>query len=354
MRPWVYVNNHKQTSEKSQQYAGSFVIILVMEYESRRSRRLRLERERRRQNQQKVVRFFVCVALLVVVSIVVGMVGRANMDGAGSNETKQVATDSADTDVANEEAQKLSPIEVLKRDLPAKLADINQQLGITTSADLGYGDLPAGTSTAISVVDLTNGWGRYDYNADVQFTSASTYKLYVAYSMIRDVEQGRRNWSSSLNGQTFESCLNTMIINSDNACPESYLVSNGYSVVNRRIREIGVSDQTQLALYDVRTTASDLSLMLERLYKGELMSEDNKNRLLSLMERQVYRWGIPTGVGDRGVVYDKVGWLDMLEHDAAIVSSDEGDYVLVIMTNGESREYLAKVSEYIHTVMTDN
>ena len=56
----------------------------------------------------------------------------------------------------------------------------------------------------------------------------------------------------------------------------------------------------------------------------------------------------------RGVVYDKVGWLDMLEHDAAIVSSDEGDYVLVIMTNGESREYLAKVSEYIHTVMTDN
>lgn len=325
-----------------------------MEYESRRSRRLRLERERCRQNRQKVVRFFACVALLVVVSIVVGAAGRASMDEAGGNEVKQATTGGVSAEVANEEAQKLTPIEILKRDLPTKLADINQQLGITASTDLGYGDLPAGTSTAISVVDLTNGWGRYDYNANVQFTSASTYKLYVAYAMIQDVEQGRRNWNSSLNGQTFESCLSTMIINSNNACPESYLVSNGYSVVNRRIREIGISDQTQLALYDVRTTAGDLSLTLERLYKGELMSEDNKNRLLSLMEQQVYRWGIPTGVGDRGVVYDKVGWLDMLEHDAAIVSSDKGDYVLVIMTNGESREYLAKVSEYIHTVMTDN
>lgn len=239
---------------------------------------------------------------------------------------------------------------VLAEALPARLTEINSQLGITERS--GLADLPDYTATAVAMIDLSDrGYSSVMYNADVQFTSASTYKIFVAYAMINDVETGRRTWSSAINGTTWDTCLSRMIINSDNACPEAYLASIGYSKFNEIVQSLGVSDKTAFQPYDMRTTAGDLALVLQKLYQGELMSEENKSKLLDLMSRQIYRQGIPTGIGAAGVVYDKVGFMDDLLHDAAIVHSDAGDYVLVIMTNGESWEYIAQVAAYVNGML---
>ncbi len=325
-----------------------------MAYETRRSRRLRLERERRLQNRRRVLGFFGLLIGLVVFAAIVIYIGRQDLNKQlGQAQTTNTETsDNDDKAVDEPEVEAPTPDNgaVLAEALPARLTEINSQLGITERS--GLADLPDYTATAVAMIDLSDrGYSSVMYNADVQFTSASTYKIFVAYAMINDVETGRRTWSSAINGTTWDTCLSRMIINSDNACPEAYLASIGYSKFNEIVQSLGVSDKTAFQPYDMRTTAGDLALVLQKLYQGELMSEESKSKLLDLMSRQVYRQGIPTGVGSAGVVYDKVGFMDDLLHDAAIVHSDAGDYVLVIMTNGESWEYIAQVAAYVNGML---
>ena len=321
-----------------------------MAYETKRSRRLRLEREQRRRNQRRVLSFFGALVGLAAFAGIAIYIGRQDLNqqlGQTKSADAEQVDDSSDEAVGDADDVDIKD-SVLAAALPDELAGINARLGIT--AQSGLADLPSQTATAVAVVDLSNrGYSNVMYNADTQFTSAST--------MIHDVETGRRTWSSSINGTTWDTCLSRMIVNSDNACPEAYLVSTGYSSFNEIVQSLGVSDQTVLYPYDMRTTAGDLAMVLQKLYRGELMSEENKNK----------RQGIPTGIGDSGVVYDKVGFLDGLLHDAAIVQvgfldgllhdaaivhTDAGDYVLVVMTNGESWSYIAEVAKYVNSMLS--
>ena len=63
------------------------------------------------------------------------------------------------------------------------------------------------------------------------------------------------------------------------------------------------------------------------------------------MQRNIYRQGIPAGAS--GSVADKVGFLNGLLHDAAIVYSPKGTYALVIMTDGSSWAEIADITRQI-------
>ena len=64
------------------------------------------------------------------------------------------------------------------------------------------------------------------------------------------------------------------------------------------------------------------------------------------MKRQVYRKGLPAGVGVP--VADKVGFLEGYLHDSAIVYSPKGVYILVIYSNGSSWGAIADAAKKIH------
>lgn len=322
-----------------------------MQYETRRQARLRLERDRREALRRRLwayVRTVVALAIFAAVAIFIGtrdQSGELTLLGPSSPEHVK---DDKNTEQSSQKTTNLG--EQITAALPGQIDSINRNLQI--SQQTGLADLPNHTAVAVATIDVSgHNRGNVSYNATTQFTSASTYKIFVAYAMIKDVESGRRTWHSSLNSTTWETCLNRMIINSDNACPEAYIALTNYNSFNQRIHdELGVSQATQLKPYDLRTTAADLAMVLQKLYAGQLTNEDNKNRLLSLMEQQIYRQGIPTGLGDGAKVADKVGFLDSLLHDAGIVHSDKGDYVMVIMTNGESWPFIAQLANYIHGV----
>lgn len=324
-----------------------------MRYETRRERRLRIENDRRAAMRRRLAAFTRTVAALTVFAVVTIFIGTRDQTGqitlfgpSEPSEIKQAATNQDGQAAAK--SKELTAAEKVTQGLSGQIDQFNDELQIASRT--GLADLPNRTAVGVATIDLANnGRGNVNYNATTQFTSASTYKIYVAYAMVNDVETGKRNWNSRLNGTTWETCLNRMIINSDNACPEAYIALYGYNSFNARIHnELGVSDQTQLAAYNMRTTAADLAMVLQKLYQGKLMTEDNKNRLFSLMQQQIYRQGIPAGVGQGVAVSDKVGFLDSLLHDAAIVHSAKGDYVMVIMTNGESWPFIAKVAGYIN------
>ena len=165
--------------------------------------------------------------------------------------------------------------------------------------------------------------------------------------MIHAVETGQVTWDSALNGMTLSSCMATMIINSDNSCPEAWLARYGFSTVAQQAHDIGAAN-TNFVPYGMTTTANDLATVLKGFYSNSIASPDSTDQLFSLMETQVYREGIPAGIGSDGVVQDKVGFMDGLLHDAAIVRSDKGDYAMVIMTDGSSWNKIAQASLLIY------
>ena len=184
-------------------------------------------------------------------------------------------------------------------------------------------------------------------NGGKQYHPASTYKLFVAYSVLKRVDNGQMSLGQTTSGgQTLAQCLDNMIVNSDNACAEWFGQGIGWNTLTNEARAIGASSTTLSKPFV--STANDLALFLQKLESNQLgLSEPSRARLLDAMKRQVFRKGIPAGVGVP--VADKVGFLEGYLHDAAIVYSPSGVYVLVIMSNGSSWAQIADAARQIQT-----
>jgi beta-lactamase class A len=204
---------------------------------------------------------------------------------------------------------------------------------------------------AISLRQLGgNGWNA-STNGGKVYTPASTYKLFVAYALLKQIENGQRSWTDDATaGQNISQCFDNMIINSDNACAEWFGGVIGWKTITDMIHAVGLSNATSLNTpQGFVATADDEALFLTKLQTGQLLNPDSTSRLLSVMQRQVYRSGIPAGAG--ATVADKVGFLNGLLHDAAIVYAPSGTYVLVIMTNGSSWGQIADATRQIAALL---
>lgn len=197
-------------------------------------------------------------------------------------------------------------------------------------------------SYGVSMVELDGKKRRTDYNADAQFVTASTYKMFVAYSLMKQIDSGKRDWDSNA------TCFNKMISQSDNACAESFLNSLGLSTVTKDVQAIGLANSTFMKAGGPFTTAKDLTLLTGMVATGQNFSPTNQQRLISAMKGNVFRKGIPAGV--QGTVADKVGFIDDLLHDTAIVYGPNGTYILTIMTKGASWGSIADLARQLDTL----
>jgi beta-lactamase class A len=188
-----------------------------------------------------------------------------------------------------------------------------------------------------------------DYNSRESFITASTYKLFVAYSTLKRVEKGEWKWSDEVTGgRNLSICFDDMIVKSDNACAEAMYKKIGYQKVIDEARALGLSDTT-LASDGQRTSAGDLALFLNKLEnKGLGLKDESRSRLIDAMKRNVYRSGVPAGAS--GAVANKVGFLNGLLHDASLVYSPKGTYVLVIMSEGSTWANIAELTRKIEAL----
>lgn len=195
------------------------------------------------------------------------------------------------------------------------------------------------------------GQGRIaQYNGSRVFVTASTYKLFVAYGVLKRVDAGTWKWSDkNINGgRNLSTCFDDMIVKSDNECAKAMLLKIGLKTLTNEIQALGLRSSTFLHS-NIESTPGDLRSYLIMLQNGTLpISSSSRTRLLDAMKRQVYRQGIPAGAS--GTVADKVGFLWALLHDAAIVYSPKGTYVLVIMTDGSSWANIADLTRKIESL----
>jgi len=212
-----------------------------------------------------------------------------------------------------------------------------------------YAETHPGTY-GVALTELSGQYRRATYNSDQSFTSASTYKLFVAYSTLLRVEAGSWQWSDQIQGgRSLATCFDDMIVKSDNACGEALLTKIGYAAITNEAHAIGCDDTSFMGKDGIKTTADDLSLLLGMVQAGQVLGQQpSRDRLIDAMKRNVYRQGIPKGVSS--VVADKVGFMDALLHDAAIVYGPTGPYTLVIMTNGSSWANIAELTRQIEAL----
>lgn len=199
----------------------------------------------------------------------------------------------------------------------------------------------------VQLIELSGNRRRAAYNESKQFVTASTYKLFVAYGTLKKIEANEWQWSnSSAGGRDTAACFDDMIVKSDNACAEALLQRYGYSNLTRDIRALGLSSASGFIGDGPKSTAADLALFMAMLESGQMpIQPASRDRFLGALRRNTYRQGIPAGAN--GQVADKVGFLNGLLHDAAIVYSPSGTYVLVVMTDGSSWANIAELTRQI-------
>lgn len=203
----------------------------------------------------------------------------------------------------------------------------------------------------VSLIELSGRYRRAAYNSTKSFTTASTYKLFVAYSTLKRVESGAWHWTDQIHGgRDLAKCFDDMIVVSDNECAHALLVKIGFTAITNEAKEIGCTSTSFLGSDAIKTTPADLALILAQLQTGQILSQQSsRDRWIDAMKRNIYRQGIPKGVANY-VVADKVGFLDGLLHDAGIVYTSSGPYVLAIMTDGSSWANIAELTRQIEAL----
>jgi beta-lactamase class A len=141
-----------------------------------------------------------------------------------------------------------------------------------------------------------------------------------------------------------------MIKLSNNECAIDFLYKVGYQGVTNDAQAIGAKSTSFMGNDGIKSTANDEALFLSLLYSGQILSQQSsRDRLITAMKGNVYRQGIPSGIPNARVA-DKVGFLDALLHDASIVYSPKGTYVLIILTNNASWGNIAELAKEIESV----
>lgn len=180
------------------------------------------------------------------------------------------------------------------------------------------------------------------------YITASTYKLFVSYSVLKRIDSGEYHWSDSTYNTDLNTCFNRMIINSDNPCAEAMTKRVGFSTIVDEMHALGLNSTSHSDTF--YSTPNDEVVLVGKLARGEILSSSSRDLLIGLMKQQQYRLGIPAGTGV--VVADKVGFLNGYLHDAAIVYAPGATYVLVIMTNNSSWSQIADAARQIQAQMS--
>ncbi len=215
---------------------------------------------------------------------------------------------------------------------------------------------------AVYYKDLSDGF-EYTYNPDKVYPSASLVKIPVMAALFCAVNEGRlppdllvkyqrrhrAGGAGSLRrarpGKKFSiGELNyRMIVESDNVATNMLCDILGLGYINEKMIGWGlnVTDMKRWVMdlgrrnagLENNTTAREMGWFLERIYKGEIVSKEACNQMISVMKRQKHRNRLARYLPTETPVANKTGLMRDVVHDAGIIFTEKGDYVLCVLTH---------------------
>ena len=223
------------------------------------------------------------------------------------------------------------------------------------------------------VIRSLNNEEDYYYNADEKFQTASLYKLWVmatAFDMIQkgkikedenvsqkidvlnnkfDIDPEYADQTKGRISYSVQEALEKMITISDNYTALLLSEKLSLSAIQQYLEKKGFRN-SKLGVPPV-STPLDISIFFEKLYKGELADGESTNKMLTMLKNQQLNKKIPKYLPKKTLIAHKTGELDSVTHDAGIVYSEKGDYIIVVMSESKNRvkaeETIAKVSKAV-------
>src|SRR6266480_357618 len=213
----------------------------------------------------------------------------------------------------------------------------------------------------------------YSFNGDERVKTASTIKIAVMIEAFARVAEGRAKWTDELvltkaarySGSgilpelgdglrlTLRDCVNLMMLISDNTATNMVLDYLTTDAVNDRMdslgikqtrimRRVGSGGESQAGKLEENkrfglgaTTPHEMVQIMEKLDRGEVISQAASKEMLDLMKREQARYAIGRTTSDP--MASKYGALDRLRSCVAIVYSKKGR-IAMAMTVDEMPE----------------
>lgn len=230
---------------------------------------------------------------------------------------------------------------------------------------------------AIVVKNMKTG-EQYSKNADTVFEPGSLYKLWVMGTVFDKISKGEiredeiLSEDASVLNQKFEieegeaeitegeismstlDALNQMITISHNyaALLLSDRVQN--SQIKKFLQDNGFNNSDLGS--PPKTTAADIALFFEKLYKGEIVNPDSSGKMIALLKGQTLNDGLPKQLPQDLEVAHKTGDIGWFKHDTGIVYTPKGDYIIVVLSQSDSpsgaQERIAQVSKAVYDYFT--
>ena len=225
--------------------------------------------------------------------------------------------------------------------------------------------------SAVVVVDLARGW-QYAHRADEPVAAASLVKIPIMAAVMQAIAAKQLKWSSTIklrakdqvagSGRlrhekpgsvwTVERLVDLMITQSDNTATNLLINRLGYKALRQSFQQMGLS-QTSLVrkMMDFSrrdegvenwTSAGDIAILLGRIYQGRLVDGASSRRALTLLKESKYDDRIPGKLPKGTVVAHKTGLERHLCHDAGIVFTNRGDFLIVVLTKSKLPSKTAK------------
>lgn len=228
----------------------------------------------------------------------------------------------------------------------------------------------------------------FEASADELFPSASMVKVPIMVACLKAEEEGRispqerlkmtgadkTGGSGSLrryrSGSSFtiDNLVELMVTRSDNTAANMIIDKLGFDYINGTFKEVGL-EKTNLSrkLMDLRsrdrgvenlTTARETAEVLEKIYKKGCISPNVSDKCLEVLKQQKINDRIPRLLPRDAVVAHKTGLEREVCHDAGIVFTANGDFVISVFTKTwykpvYAKRFIARVAALVYEVYKD-
>ena len=241
------------------------------------------------------------------------------------------------------------------------------------------------TSCAIVIKDLKRPGVEYTHAQDKKFAAASMIKIHILAAALRACEEGKLNLSMPVviekeditGGSGRLKCMKTpihitlarllrlMITRSDNTASNKVISMLGFDYINDTSAKLGATNtllRRKMMDFSQRkngvdnyTTAGDVSLVLEKIYNCRLYSKHSSRFAMMLLKGQRVNDRIPKLLPNTIIVAHKTGLEKSVVHDAGIIFSPKGDYILCVLTGNihdykKGKNFIAHISRLVYNL----
>jgi beta-lactamase class A len=217
----------------------------------------------------------------------------------------------------------------------------------------------------------------FSLNENKVFEAGSLYKLWTMAAVYKQIEAGNLdpedelsqgiavlNRKFGIDPALAEQTKGTITLTVDSALNQMITISHNYAAL-LLTEKVGLSKVA--AFLDEKgfknskvgtdgsapvTTPLDIALYFEKLQRGELGSTDSTAKMIDLLKKQKLNNKIPKNLPPELVIAHKTGELGWFSHDAGIIYSEKGDYIIVVMSESSipkaAEERIADLSKNIY------